>query len=294
MARQPDGKILAASEYSSDTWQLTRLNPDGSLDTSFGVNGVALAKFTVNSRPATIRTPDAIAVQPDGSILVGGTIVEGYGTPALCRFTARPARPDVRHRRIRRPERLRDPEQRRVEGIALRPDGRILLAMSIGTLPPGRPAHAERRPDSSFCIGRDAPARERCDRGRRPAAQRPVPAGGPEQGGHVQCQRDAGHDVRSERHPHCQFRQSLAASYQRHRDRLRPAASSWRATAPIRTTDRTTWPSPASRPTAARHHLRQRRIDADQRRRYNDSSHFPRRAARQQDCRGRPRRHCQQ
>ena len=132
LARQPDGKILAASEYSSDTWQLTRLNPDGSLDTSFGVNGVALAQFTVNSSTGTYPAPDAIAVQADGSILVGGSMDEG-GAPALCRFTANGELDhsfgtngfvDLSGYEIQ--------NTARVMGIALRPDGRILLAMSSG------------------------------------------------------------------------------------------------------------------------------------------------------------------
>ncbi len=112
LARQPDGKILAASEYSCGHLATHAAQPDGSLDTSFGVNGVALAKFTINSLTGTYPEPDAIAVQPDGSILVGGTIVEGYGTPALCRFTANG---QLDHSfgtsGIRRPEQLRDPEQ---------------------------------------------------------------------------------------------------------------------------------------------------------------------------------------
>ncbi len=132
LARQPDGKILAASEYSSDTWQLTRLNPDGSLDTSFGVNGVALAQFTINSSTGTYPAPDAIAVQADGSILVGGSIARA-STPALCRFTANGQLDhsfgtngfvDLSNYEIQ--------NSARIVGIALRPDGRILLAMTIG------------------------------------------------------------------------------------------------------------------------------------------------------------------
>ncbi len=133
MARQPDGKILAASEDSSNTWQLTRLNADGSLDTSFGVNGVALAQFTTSSSTGTYPAPNAIAVQADGSILVGGSMDEG-GAPALCRFTANGQLDysfgtngfvDLSGYEIQ--------NTARVMGIALRPDGRILLAMSSGS-----------------------------------------------------------------------------------------------------------------------------------------------------------------
>ena len=134
LGRQPDGKILAASEYSADTWQLTRLNPDGSLDTSFGVNGVALAKFTITSSSGAYPAPNAIAVQSDGSILVGGEFVEGYGTPALCRFTAGGQLDQTFGTNgFVDLSGYESPNSARVMGIALRPDGRILLALSSGS-----------------------------------------------------------------------------------------------------------------------------------------------------------------
>ena len=130
IARQPDGKILAASQYSADAWQLTRLNPDGTLDTSFGVNGVALATFPITASTGTYPDPYTIVVQPDGNILVGGKIVEGYGTPALCRFTAS-GQLDLTFGTggFADLSAYETPSSAWVDDIALRPDGRILLAI---------------------------------------------------------------------------------------------------------------------------------------------------------------------
>ncbi|MDB5309127.1 MAG: hlyA 4 [Gemmataceae bacterium] len=79
-AVQPDGKILAASEYSGTSWQLTRLNPDGSLDTSFGTNGVVVTAFSDPNRNRPV--PHTVVIQGDGKILVGGSY-GGYSTTQL-------------------------------------------------------------------------------------------------------------------------------------------------------------------------------------------------------------------
>ncbi len=160
IARQPDGKILAASQYSANAWQLTRLNPDGTLDTSFGVNGVALATFPVTAATGNYPDPYTIVVQPDGNILVGGKIVEGYGTPALCRFTSSgQLDPTFGTGGIADLSTYETPSSAWVDGIALRPDGRILLAIenngtaflrAVQLLPSGVP-------DSTFGSGGETP-----------------------------------------------------------------------------------------------------------------------------------------
>lgn len=71
---QPDGKILVlgtagASQVYGDIgfrFQVVRYNTDGSVDTSFGTNGVSHVRFV---RYDFARS---ITVQPDGKILVGG------------------------------------------------------------------------------------------------------------------------------------------------------------------------------------------------------------------------------
>ena len=81
-ALQPDGKIVIDALYSpNNQFDLVRLNTDGTLDTTFGTGGEVLTTF-----PATdnARYPNAVTVQSDSKIVVGGyasgTI--SYGSPA--------------------------------------------------------------------------------------------------------------------------------------------------------------------------------------------------------------------
>jgi uncharacterized delta-60 repeat protein len=88
LALQSDGKILVvgsaapSSAFNSD-WVAARLNPDGTLDTSFGSNGVDTLDFAGGSDQAY-----DVVVQADGKILVGGQeVVPGTGFfLALARF----------------------------------------------------------------------------------------------------------------------------------------------------------------------------------------------------------------
>jgi uncharacterized delta-60 repeat protein len=74
MALQPDGKILlAGSSVTADLFPsdfgLTRLNPNGTLDSSFGVGGVTYVDFNSNRDSAY-----AMALQSDGKILLAGLV----------------------------------------------------------------------------------------------------------------------------------------------------------------------------------------------------------------------------
>ncbi len=64
---QPDGKIVFVGNRWDD-FTVARVNTDGTLDTSFGSAG-----FRVTSESG-IKRPEAVALQPDGKILVGGVI----------------------------------------------------------------------------------------------------------------------------------------------------------------------------------------------------------------------------
>jgi uncharacterized delta-60 repeat protein len=79
---QPDGKIIVAGE-SSYAFLVARYNSNGTLDTTFGNSGYALANFSSNWDGAT----DAL-LQPDGKIvLVGWSILNSpYDSFALARF----------------------------------------------------------------------------------------------------------------------------------------------------------------------------------------------------------------
>lgn len=68
---QADGKILIAGRITFVRKYLARLNPDGSLDNSFGDNGVVYIEHW-NSKNSQINL-SKILVQPDGKIIVIGT-----------------------------------------------------------------------------------------------------------------------------------------------------------------------------------------------------------------------------
>ena len=74
---QPDGKILVGG-YSNDDFAVVRYNTDGSLDASFGTNGIALVD-SANDQAATI------ALQSDGKILIAGF---SYGNAMVARLNA--------------------------------------------------------------------------------------------------------------------------------------------------------------------------------------------------------------
>ncbi len=67
IALQSDGKIVAVGTANSD-FMLTRVNPNGSLDTAFGLAGIVSTDIFSNSPD----TAAAVAVQPDGKIVVAG------------------------------------------------------------------------------------------------------------------------------------------------------------------------------------------------------------------------------
>jgi uncharacterized delta-60 repeat protein len=80
MVRQSDGRILIAGSFTSFNGQplgrIARLNPDGSVDSSFNPGKGASAEVY------------AMAVQPDGRILVGGffSSVDGVSRTGLARL----------------------------------------------------------------------------------------------------------------------------------------------------------------------------------------------------------------
>jgi uncharacterized delta-60 repeat protein len=63
---QPDGKIVVAGSTNIGDFGLVRYNDDGSLDTGFGTNGIVVSHISASAYPW------ALALQPDGKILVAG------------------------------------------------------------------------------------------------------------------------------------------------------------------------------------------------------------------------------
>lgn len=70
---QPDGNIVVAGfvgvSFSERNFIVVRYLPDGSLDTNFGEEGIALTDLGNGEDSAT-----ALAIQPDGKLLVAGTV----------------------------------------------------------------------------------------------------------------------------------------------------------------------------------------------------------------------------
>ena len=75
VALQPDGKVLIGGEFTSYNGTgrryIARLNADGSLDASFAPSGTGFDRFV-----------DALALQPDGKVVVGGQFANYDGTAA--------------------------------------------------------------------------------------------------------------------------------------------------------------------------------------------------------------------
>jgi uncharacterized delta-60 repeat protein len=96
LALQPDGKIVLAGykQYNSssdDDFGLVRLNADGSLDGTFGVQGKTGLNFDLGGTGYNDNVANAVAVQPDGKIVVAGsaqTDHDGSSDFATARFNS--------------------------------------------------------------------------------------------------------------------------------------------------------------------------------------------------------------
>jgi len=87
LVRQPDGKLVAAGgtgNGSQDVFALARYNANGSLDTSFGSNGVVMKPIGLAN-----DTANAVVREPDGKLVVAGQSWDGSRyTFELARYNA--------------------------------------------------------------------------------------------------------------------------------------------------------------------------------------------------------------
>jgi uncharacterized delta-60 repeat protein len=93
LARQPDGRLVVAGEVvtsGAQSFALSRLNADGSVDTGFGTGG------SVTTAIGSRGEAHDVVVQPDGQIVVGGTGNVGTGPRqfALARYVWAAEAPD--------------------------------------------------------------------------------------------------------------------------------------------------------------------------------------------------------
>ena len=90
LALLPGGKILAAGEASPAGFGLARYSSDGSPDATFGMGGTVTSRFGNGTVGAFSDAAFALAIQPDGRILVAGRAQPGYAAPffGLIRYEA--------------------------------------------------------------------------------------------------------------------------------------------------------------------------------------------------------------
>jgi uncharacterized delta-60 repeat protein len=83
IALQSDGKIVVSISSIDDSYyRVARFDGNGTLDTTFGLNGIAELNYS-----SSIASCRSVAIQADGKIIVGGDVnVNGYVFVSLARF----------------------------------------------------------------------------------------------------------------------------------------------------------------------------------------------------------------
>jgi uncharacterized delta-60 repeat protein len=134
VAVQPDGKILVAgsalmlvvgsnSRVNQNDFGLVRLNTDGSLDTTFGANGRVITDFGYG-----VDVAYALAVQPDGRIVVAGVATNGTDQDfALARYQS-DGMPDASFGKDGKVRTDFFEEDDLISTLAIQPDGKIIVA----------------------------------------------------------------------------------------------------------------------------------------------------------------------
>ncbi|HET6867778.1 MAG TPA: PASTA domain-containing protein [Solirubrobacteraceae bacterium] len=126
LALQPDGKLVAAGSSnngSKNDFAVARYNPDGSPDTSFHGTG----KVTTAIGPAD-NEAYAVAVQPDGKVLVAGKSSNGSNYDfALARYNP-DGSPDTSFNGTGKVTTAIGPDDDIAAAIAVQPDGKLVLA----------------------------------------------------------------------------------------------------------------------------------------------------------------------
>jgi uncharacterized delta-60 repeat protein len=138
---QPNGRIIVAGRTddtqsgSSNNFALARYNADGMLDATFGLNGKIVApSFAGNDSAA------ALALQPNGKIVAGGTIQTGSEDFAVARYngdpTAAPGNPDISFDGDGKATTDFNGNRDEANAVALQPDGKTIVAGSatVGNL----------------------------------------------------------------------------------------------------------------------------------------------------------------
>ena len=154
LALQPDGKLVLAGTANDPSGNpavlLARLNPNGTLDSSFGNGGSVIKQFDTSATP--VSRAHAVLVQPDGKILVG---TDG---PLVVRFdSSGKLDPTFGSGGVVPAPALADAIAPSIDALALQQDGSILVGgtrpvASVAELIVGRVDSAG-KPDPNFGTG---------------------------------------------------------------------------------------------------------------------------------------------
>jgi len=128
VALQPDGRMLLVGGGTGTTFDLARLNTTGAVDATFGAGG----KVSTDFGPGIIGGADGVAIQPDGRIVVAGSVTLMSGSPTrfgLIRYNPNGSL-DATFGVAARVTTGFDPAQASASGVVLQSDGRIVVAGS--------------------------------------------------------------------------------------------------------------------------------------------------------------------
>lgn len=118
IAVQPDGKIVAVGRSGNvfaSEFGIARFNPDGELDPTFGVDGVLVLDIGSGDSWAT-----DVAIQPDGKIVIVGTMLNSIPYAVVLRFDPDGTPVDAGSVPFGVPA--------YGEAVAIQPDGKIVVA----------------------------------------------------------------------------------------------------------------------------------------------------------------------
>jgi uncharacterized delta-60 repeat protein len=123
VAVEPDGTIVAAGQSDQDGLLVARITPAGRLDHSFSGDGKV--------GNTSVDTGDAVAVAPDGRIVVVGNAF-GTDTFDVLRFTAKGTPDPTFDHDGRRIVTIPGPNNPRVGDVGIDTHGRIVVAAATG------------------------------------------------------------------------------------------------------------------------------------------------------------------
>ena len=169
VAVQPDGKIVVAGQTSDNQTSaiaLARLKPNGLPDPGFGTDGITTTAIETQSEA------EALALQPDGKIVVAGSSSgnSGFVKAVLVRYDAGGSL-DAGFGSGGIASLAGNPYGAEAHALALQPDGKIVVAgYDSGARPAARPLHLERHARPGLRLRRSSPDR------RSTATARPPPS----------------------------------------------------------------------------------------------------------------------